>query len=307
MTWSPPEYANPLRFEEADVTLDVDDRPTQGTLTLPYGGATVGVVLLTGGGPFDRDETSGPNKPMKDLAWGLASRGVAVLRYDKPSFTYPELFAQPGFTMTQEYVPHAVAAVRTLSEYVDQVFLIGHSMGGKVAPKVAAAEPGVAGLVIMAGDTQPMHHAAVRVMKHLATIDPAMVPAELVEKFERQAAVVDSADLSPETPDLPFGAPGSYWLDLRTYEAVATAAKLDVPILILQGGRDYQVTVADDLPGWQDGLADHPATTIEILAADNHQFIAGTGASTPADYELEGHVDPVALGTILDWLPAATS
>ena len=307
MTWSPPEYADPSRFDEQDVTLDVDDRPTQGTLTLPHKSGRVGAVLLTGGGPFDRDETSGPNKPMKDLAWGLASRGIAVLRYDKPSFTYPELFTQPGFTMTQEYLPHAVAAVRVLSEYVDQVFVVGHSMGGKVAPKVAAAAPEVAGVIIMAGDTQPMHHAAVRVMKHLATIDPAMVPAELVEQFERQAAVVDSPDLSPETTDLPFGAPGSYWLDLRAYDAVATAAKLDVPILILQGGRDYQVTVADDLPGWQRGLADHPATTIQILADDNHQFIAGTGASTPADYQREGHVDPAALDTILDWLPAATS
>ncbi|MGC4939443.1 alpha/beta hydrolase family protein [Kribbella sp. DT2] len=306
MTWTEPPYANSLRFEEADVTLAVDDRPTQGTLTLPYGGARVGVVLLSGGGPFDRDETSGPNKPLKDLAWGLASRGVAVLRFDKPSFTYPELFTQPGFTMTQEYVPHAVAAVRTLSEYVEQVFVIGHSMGGKVAPKVAAAAPEVAGVIIMAGDTQPMHHAAVRVMKHLATIDPATVPAELVEQFERQAAVVDSPELSPETTDLPFGAPGSYWLDLRDYDPVAAAAKLDVPILVLQGGRDYQVTVDDDLPGWRDGLADHPATTIKILAADNHQFFAGAGPSTPADYQVEGHVDPEALDAILGWLPTAT-
>jgi dienelactone hydrolase len=208
--------------------------------------------------------------------------------------------------MTQEYVPHAVTAIEALSKHVDQVFVIGHSMGGKVAPKVAAAAPKVAGVVIMAGDTQPMHHAAVRVMKYLASLDPPMVPAELVEQFERQAAVVDSPDLSPETPDLPFGAPGSYWLDLRAYDAVATASKLDAPILVLQGGRDYQVTVADDLPGWQHGLADHPATTIEVLPADNHQFIPGTDASTPADYEVEGHVDPAALDTILDWLPKAT-
>jgi pimeloyl-ACP methyl ester carboxylesterase len=94
--------------------------------------------------------------------------------------------------------------------------------------------------------------------------------------------------------------PASFWLDLRTYDPVATAAKLDVPILVLQGGRDYQVTVADDLPAWRDGV---PDATIRILDADNHLFFAGTGPSTPADYQVQGHLDPEVVTTILAWLP----
>jgi dienelactone hydrolase len=303
--WTPPPYADPDRFAEQEITLDAEGRTVPGTLSLPKQSTGTGVVLLCGGGPFDRDETSGPNKPLKDLAWGLAGQGVAVLRFDKFTAGRPEAMTEPGFTMTAEYVPHAIAAVHALKEHVDQVFLVGHSMGGKVAPKIAAAEPLVAGIVIMAGDTQPMHHAAVRVMRYLAETDPTAVPAGVVELFERQAAVVDSEALSPETPgtDLPFGAPGSFWLDLRAYDAVTTAAKLEVPILILQGGRDYQVTVADDLIGWQRGLADHPRATIKILAADNHLFFPGTGLSTTADYHLPGHVDPEAVTTILAWLP----
>ena len=93
--------------------------------------------------------------------------------------------------------------------------------------------------------------------------------------------------------------PGSYWLDLREYDAVATAAKLDVPILVLQGGRDYQVTVADDLPAWREAL---PTATIKILPADNHLFFPGTEPSTLADYQTAQHVDPEALTTILNWL-----
>ena len=72
------------------------------------------MVLLSGGGPFDRDAAYGVNKPLKDLAWGLASRGIAVLRFDKVTFTHAAVTADPGFTMTDEYVPHAVAAVRLL-------------------------------------------------------------------------------------------------------------------------------------------------------------------------------------------------
>jgi hypothetical protein len=93
---------------EREVELDAVVGVVPGTLTVP--GATVGAVLLSGGGPFDRDETSGPNKPLRDLAAGLAERGIATLRFDKLS----HLGAPPTLTMTAEYVPHAVAAVRAL-------------------------------------------------------------------------------------------------------------------------------------------------------------------------------------------------
>jgi dienelactone hydrolase len=294
--WTHPSYADPLLFIEQEITLEADGRTVPGTLTMPNHPAGIGVVLLAGGGPFDRDETAGANKPLKDLAWGLAGQGIAVLRFDKVTANRPEAMTEPGYTMTAEYVPHAIAAVRALDPHVDQVFLVGHSMGGKVAPRIATAEPLVAGLVIMAGDTQPMHHAAVRVLDYLD-----LVPAEVVEEFRRQAAVVDSPDLSVDTAahDLPFGLPGSFWLDLREYDPVATAAKIDRPILILQGGRDYQVTVADDLPAWQRGL---PDATVEILAADNHLFFPGTGPSTMADYEAPQHVDREAVTTIVNWL-----
>ncbi|MFH8754090.1 alpha/beta hydrolase family protein [Streptomyces atroolivaceus] len=217
------------------------------------------MVLLAGGGPFDRDETSGPNKPLKDLAWGLAGHGTTVLRFDKATFAHPEAAEASDLTMTQEYVPHAVDAVALLRRHrsvdPERVFVLGHSMGGKVAPAVAVAAPTVAGLVIMAGDAQPMHHAAVRVVSYLATVLPDQVPPAAVETFRRQAALVDSADLTPSTPaaDLPFGLSAPYWLELRDYDPVAIAAGLGKPMLILQGGRDYQVTVADDLVRWRTG------------------------------------------------------
>ncbi len=166
----------PESFTEHDITVGSGPTRRAGTMTLPRrGGPHPGVVLLTAG-PFDRDLTTGPNKPFKDLAWGLASRGVAVARFDKVSHVHRQVAAQPGFTMVEEYVPHAVAAVRLLQQQpgVDpaRVFVLGHSGGGKAAPRVAAAEASVAGLVILAGDTLPLPRAIVRVSNYLAELDP---------------------------------------------------------------------------------------------------------------------------------------
>lgn len=146
----------------------------------------------------------------------------------------------------------------------ERVFVLGHSMGGKVAPRVAAA---------------------------LATV---------VE----QAAFIDSPALTPASPtaDLLMGLPASYWLDLRSYDPAAAAAALDRPMLILQGGRDYQVTVEDDLARWQEALAGRPDVTIRLHAADNHLFFPGDGPSTPAEYDPPQHVDPAVVADIAEWL-----
>lgn len=309
-SWTPPTYAHPKRFDEHDITVGAGPLAVPGTVSLPRRrGPHPGVVLLSGGGPFDRDETSGPNKPLKDLAWGLASRGVAVVRFDKVTSIHNSQVANTSdFTMTDEYVPHAVAAVHLLQHQpmVDpaRVFVLGHSMGGKVAPRVAAAESSVAGLVILAGDTQPMQHAAIRVARYLAALNPSPSADATVETLTRQAAVVESPDLSPATPAsaLPFGFSGAYWLDLQSYDPVSTAAALDKPMLILQGGRDYQVTVEDDLSRWKAGLGGRPEVTIRVYDADNHLFFPGVGPSTPAEYEPAQHIDPAVVADIAAWL-----
>ncbi|WP_228641598.1 alpha/beta fold hydrolase [Microtetraspora sp. AC03309] len=309
-SWTPPPYARRGRFDEHEVTVGSCSLAVSGTLSLPRGrGPWPGVVLLSGGGPFDRDATSGPNKPLKDLAWGLAGHGVAVLRFDKVTYAHADQTAgKPDFTMRDEYVPHAVAAVHLLRRHpaVDaaRVHVVGHSMGGKVAPCVAAAEPSVAGLVLLAGDTQPMPQAAVRVVRHLASLNPGPAADAAVVAMQRQAAMAESPDLSPDTPaaELPFGYSGAYCLDLRGYDPVATAATLVKPMLILQGGRDYQVTVADDLSRWRAGLAHRTDVTIRVYDADDHMFFPGSGPSTPADYESPQHVDPAVIADIADWL-----
>ena len=306
--WEPPGYATPKRFTEHDVTVGSGPLAVPGTVTVPKGrGPWPGVVLLSSG-PFDRDLTSGPNKAFKDLAWGLASRGVAVARFDKVTHVRSDVGAEPGFTIVDEYVPSALAAVALLRQEptVDpaRVFVLGHSGGGKITPRVAAADASIAGAISLAGDTLPLPQAAVRVARYMAELDPGPATTAALDAVTRQAALVESPDLAPSTPtaDLLFGWPASYWLDLRDYDPVATAAALDRPMLILQGARDYQVTVADDLARWQAGLAHRQDVTIRVYDADDHMFFPGDGPSTPAGYESPQHVDPAVVADIAAWL-----
>lgn len=311
--WHPPSYADQASFTEHEVTVGSDPLATPGTLSLPDSlRPAPAVVLLAGSGPADRDATMGRNKILKDLAWGLASRGIAVLRFDKVTYTHQEALADvTDFTVIDEYVRPAVAAVELLRDHplIDSagVFIVGHSQGGTVAPRIAAAEPSIAGLVVLAGATQPVHHALVRQLRYLAALrepgaDPDADPA--IQAIVQQCALIDSPAFSSSTPAhlLPLGIPAPYWFDLVSYDPVAVAAKLDKPILILQGGRDYQVTVTDDLIGWETGLADRGDITIRTYHADDHLFFSGSGTSTPAEYAPAQHVDETVVADIAQWV-----
>ncbi len=311
-SWAPPDYAAPGQFDEQEVSSGArtagrarDNHPPKGRTALS-GRRAAGRL-----GPNDRDGTIGRNKPLKDLAWGLATRGIAVLRFDKVTFAHgPEVRANPNFTVVDEYVGHATSAVHILSSdpAVDnrKVFLAGHSQGGTVAPRVAATEPLVAGLIILAGGTQPLQWSAVRQVRYLASLNPATSAASqtVIDTMTEQAERVDRPDLSPSTPpsELPFGVPAAYWLDLRSYQPADVAARLGKPVLVLQGGRDYQATVDEDLATWRQALNGRPDVSIRIYPADNHFFFPGSGPSAPAESEPAQHVDPQVVLDMAEWV-----
>ena len=313
--WQPPHYVDSAAFDEEEIDLETAAGPVPGTVSVPRRRAArhPAVVLLSGGGPFDRDGTAGANKTMKDIAWGLATGGVVVLRFDKPS----HLEAARGgdwadITPTADYVPPAVAAVRALRARADvdpcRVFVLGHSLGGRYAPRVAAAEPAIAGVILLAADTQPMQRAAVRVARYLMTVAPESARAMLPDPEELlvQAERVERADLSESTPadELPLGMAAGTWLDLGEYDPVATALAARKPMFIAQGGRDYQVTVADDLAGWRQAFDGRGDVDIRVYESDDHMFFAGSGASTPSDYEAPQHVDEAVIADIGSWVAA---
>ena len=149
-----PPYVDLEAFEEIDVVVGQAPWVLGGTLTMPRGpGPFPAVVLVPGSKYPDRDSTGGSVKPSRDVAWGLASQGVAVLRYDKRTLTHALASArQPDLTLDDELVDDALAAVALLRQTarIDpaHIFVLGSSLGGLAAPRVAQRDPAIAGLVI---------------------------------------------------------------------------------------------------------------------------------------------------------------
>src|SRR5262245_23547751 len=157
-----PPYANAASYTERNVTVGGGGWALPGTLTVPTGsGPFPAIVLVHGSGPNDRDETYGPNKMFKDIATGLASQGIAVLRYDKRTLVHAgKLGTLKQFTVKDETIDDALAAAELLrgETSIDKtrIFVLGHSLGGMVAPRIAAADSKLAGIIVMAGAVRPL-------------------------------------------------------------------------------------------------------------------------------------------------------
>ncbi|MDT7540333.1 MAG: uncharacterized protein QOE33_237 [Acidobacteriota bacterium] len=287
-----PDYAVPTAFNEKDVTVGAGSEwALPATLTMPAGkGLFPAVVLVHGSGPNDRDETIGANKPFRDLAYGLASQGIAVLRFEKRTRVYPaRVVALSNFTVKDESVDDALAAVRLLRQTpgIDpaRVFVIGHSLGAELMPRVGAADPQIRGLVLLAAPSTPLEDAFVRQYEYLFSLDGKISDDErkMLDDTKRQTARIKQltkADL--DSKELLHGAPVAYWLDLRAYDPVAVAANLKQPMLVLQGERDYNVTMTD-FANWQRLAARNKNVTTKSYPKLDHPFLEGVGPSSDAD------------------------
>ena len=300
-----PAYAKPDRYTERTLPIGDGANALPATLTLPNDAhAVAAVVLVHGSGAHDADETIGPNKPFRDLALGLASRGIAVLRYEKRAAAHPEAYA-PGraFTVDDETVDDALLALKLLRQQpgVDpaRTFVLGHSLGAMMAPRIAQRDPALAGAILLAAPAEPLEDMIVRQVRYLrGTADNKELDA--LEKQREQVKHLDAAQ--PASSPSMMQLPASYWLDLRGYDPVAVAGKLTIPLLVLQGGRDYQVTPKDDFTRWQSTFAHDSRVELKTYPTLSHLFMPGGDPPGPQDYQRAGHVDAAVMADIATWI-----
>jgi hypothetical protein len=306
--WQRPSYSRPEAFTQREVTVGEDEWKLGGTVTVPVGkGPFPGVVLVHGPGPHDRDEEIYSNRIFRDIAEGLSSRGIAVLRYDKRTLTYQDKMSDLAFTLEQETVEDGVRAIGVLRRQpevaANRIYLLGHSLGGYAAPRIAARDGKLAGLIFLAANARPIEDVSLDQGEYIAHLDGNPSP-QLQQRLDAlKAEVAKAKDLRPGTtpPQLLLGLPGVYMLDLKGYEPAEQAKKLAIPMLVLQGGRDFQVT-SKDFEIWKTGLAGRANVAFKEYPALNHLFLPGEGKPNPSEYIKQGNVDSTVIADIASWI-----
>ena len=307
---SAPPVAEDASFSEREVMVGGDDRALPATLALPKGdGSFPAVVLVHGSGPHDRDETIGPNKPFLDIARGLAAQGIAVLRYEKRTKARPQDFASGMFGVDEETTNDAVQAVATLRgiDGIDpkRVFVLGHSQGGMMAPRIAAVSGHVAGLVLLAAPARSLLDIVIEQNRRLAVLDDGKTSdaeRDAITAIIQQVRITRDAATDPATKTV-MGLPAGYWRSIDSVDPVAEARSVGLPMLVLQGARDIQVVDAD-WQGWRGAFHADPKVSFKLYETLNHLAMPGEGDGTLAEYQQPNHVDAALIDDVAAWIKA---
>src|SRR5262249_49318300 len=204
-----------------------------------------------------------------------------------------------------EVIDDAVTALALLRQQPDvdpaSVFLLGHSLGGCLAPAIAKEDGKLKGVILLSGTIRPMKDVIVDQLTYLASL-PGDEQAARQKALDQVKAKTDPSATS--RPDRLLGAPIAYWDDLDSYlgpHGQDLARSMSGRVLVLGGGRDYQVTRKDfDL--WQSTLKGRPNVTFEWLPNVNHLFATGEGMATDKEYEKSQNVDGAVVAGIANWI-----
>lgn len=312
-----PLPADPGKAPSAGLPAGIREVPKQvpsppgelpGVLTLPAGkGPFPAAVLLAGSGPNDMDETIGPNKPLRDIALGLAEAGIATLRYDKRTRVYGPRLAGQSITVDQEVTDDALAALHELRALpqIDRarVFVVGHSLGALMAPRIARRDGHLAGAVLLAAPERLDLALVVRQLRYIEGLGGAYAAVgKQIPAIETARDALAAADPAHPPQGLFFHAPAAYWLSLRDYDAIDASRAIHTPLLVLQGLADYQVGA--DFARWQRAFDGSTRVRLHGYPGLSHLFMPAGKPPSPADYGKAGHVDPAVIHDMASWMLA---
>jgi fermentation-respiration switch protein FrsA (DUF1100 family) len=310
--WVRPAYSNPALFRERAVTVGEDPWKLGGSLTVPVAtGRSAAIVLVHGAGPNDRDESIFANRMFEDIAEGLSSRNIVVLRYDKRTRTYASQMRDTDYTLREETIEDAARAVTFVSKQPEvdpaRVYVLGHSLGGYALPRIVSecAKQGthVAGAVFLAANARHIEDVGLELAEFMMKDGGSPDKLRQLEMLKGQVELVRHLDPSVQYPSTLLGLPVVYFFDLQNYNPVVEAARLQIPLLFLQGERDFQVTM-EDFRLWKAGLAGSQQASFHNYPALNHLFMPGEGPGSLAEYRKAGNVAPAVIGDVAQWVSA---
>lgn len=277
------------------------DYPVDGILTLPNGATKPPVLILVpGSGTHDWDESigSGVNKPFRDIAHGLAEQGIATIRYQERLAAYPEL-ASERVTIQLDSLDDVNAAIAfaTGCDQIDtgRIYVLGHSLGGMLAPKIAADHKEVKGILCLAGSPRKLEDIVIDQQELFGNGDK-----KVMDEVRKQAKEVKG--LTEESAGDYLGMPASYWYSLNLIDTPEILKTLTVPMFIAQGSADLQVYADRDYTAWQELLKDRKDVTFKLYDNLNHLFMASNGEKDLSEYLIPSSVDRQVIEDMAAWI-----
>lgn len=302
-------------FTAEEVRIKVKDYQLAGTLLLPKSGARPFpvVVTSTGSGQQTRDEPLAyPNlkdyKPFRQIAEHLASRGIAVLRVDDRGVGDSTGLATLDKATTFDFADDMraqVAYLRTRSELdPKRIAIVGHSEGGDIAPLVAASDPQIAAIVLMAGTGKRGDAALLYQMNRPIELNQAMTKEEKAKARAENERILRTVIEGGDISKLPAFFHFAWTKAFLTYDPIPTIRKVRQPIFIVQGALDQQVTADQaELLAKAARDAGNKDVMVRLFPTLNHLFLpAVTGDESEYNSLKTSRIGDDVIKAIGDWL-----
>lgn len=313
--YTPADYVNAELFTELRIEYGGNDFKNSGRLSIPKSKSPMSVVIIVpGSGGIDKDCSIGPNKIYKDLAWGLASKGIAAFRYDKKTHQYLNKLLENDslnkelFTVENEYLHDleeiitAIAARKEINP--NQIYILGHSQGGYLIPLFNKKFKRIAGFISMAGTLREIPSLAIEQIEYIngsqkLSGKDSLAMADLKEKMQNSIRAHIHSMTSNAQVMGPYTV--AYWKYLAAYHPAELALKINKPLYVLQGERDYQVKMRDfDI--WKKTMQNKKQVSFKSYPSLNHLFIEGKGPSMPKEYTQAGNMSEEVVNDIVEWI-----
>ena len=290
--------------------------PLNGMLALPddISKPVPAVVFVHGSGPSNMDEKVGKVTPFKDLAEGLVKHGIASIRYDKRTFVHGfKLMREKNVTVKLETIEDAILATEILKKDAridkDNIYIIGHSMGAMLAPRIDAEGGDYKGLILMAGSPRKLEEIMMGQYEDVLSYTKGLVhwiikkqTAKLKIMFE---GLYQLTDEEAKKKNMGNGMTLYYFKEMGEHSAPMYLTAIQKPILIMQGKKDFQATVEKDYNAYRQLLSDKTNVTFKLYENLSHAFVPsvyGDIMKAKQEYNVEQHIGDNVISDIANWV-----
>ena len=291
--------------------------PLNGLLSLPddVRERVPAVVFVHGSGASNMDEQIYKLTPFKDLAEGLAERGIASIRYDKRTLAHARKMRKLSITVREETIDDAILAADLLRSDPridpDAVFIVGHSMGAMLAPRIDAEGGRFRGLVLMAGTPFRLEEIVVRQLRQAGQSRGGLMKAVVgledrifSKKFN---GLYEMSDEEAKKKKFAGSVTLYYFKEMGRKTAADYLMESDKPVLILQGGMDFQVLPSEDFAAFREQLQGRENVEYRLYDELNHVFVKGIYndiLKAGKEYKVEQHIGAEVIDDIAAFIMA---